>query len=150
MPLPMFGMATRLIAGCIFLLATGEAARGESKRFGEYEVIYTVVNTRFLRPEIAASYGIRRANDRALLNIALRRGSGADSTAVAARVTAERGDLMRKSAIVLREVHEPAAIYYLGEFPFENAETQYFRLSLVPEGDNATLSVDFSKTLYAD
>ena len=54
------------------------------------------------------------------------------------------------SPIPIREIREPQAIYYLGEFAFRDGETGYFKLRLKPDADTATLELQFSKTLYVD
>ena len=64
----------RLLAMAVLLLALPwQAAFAEVKTFGRYEVHYIIFASDFLRPEIARAYGIVRANDRAVLNIAVRR-----------------------------------------------------------------------------
>ncbi|MEL7047156.1 MAG: DUF4426 domain-containing protein, partial [Pseudomonadota bacterium] len=48
-----------------WLLLTAPSALGQlSERFGPYELHYSVVNTTFLEPEVAAEYGIARGRRR--------------------------------------------------------------------------------------
>jgi Domain of unknown function (DUF4426) len=138
-----------LLSLCV-VLGASHRARADSKRFGEYEVDYGVVASNFLRPEVAAGYGITRARNRAVVNVTLHRRIGEQWLPVAARVTGEHGDLIRKSPIAFREMRRDGAVFAVGEFAFEDGDSVYFRLAIVPEGDNATLVLEFNQTLYAD
>ena len=60
--LPLFAL--------LILAVPGRAQ--QSEMFGPYELHYSVVNTTFLAPEVASTYGIVRATDRAILNLAVR------------------------------------------------------------------------------
>jgi Domain of unknown function (DUF4426) len=132
------------------VLCAPHRARADSRRFGEYEVNYGVVASNFLRPEVAAGYGITRARERAVVNVTLHRKIDGQWEPVAARVSGEHGDLIRKSPIAFRELHRDGAVFSVGEFAFRDADTVYIHLAIAPEGDNATLVLDFTKTLYAE
>jgi hypothetical protein len=136
------------IAGLLAMLALTGATRAESRQFGDYDAHYSVFASSFLQPAVASAYGIVRANDRAVLNIALRQRSL--DKAVAARVTGTRGDLIYKHPLEFREVREDGAIYYLADFPFLNDETLYFEVDIGPEEDSGTLKLRFEKVLYVD
>jgi len=143
--------AERLIvslAGLFALIVLATAARAESRQFGDYDAHYSVFASSFLQPAVASAYGIVRARDRAVLNIALRQRS--QDSAVAARVSGTRGDLIHKHPLVFREVREDGAIYYLADFPFINGETLYFEIDIGPEADSGTLKLRFEKVLYVD
>lgn len=125
--------------------------RAESRRFGDYEVFYSVFNSSFIDPGVAQALGIVRAPDRALLNVVVRRReAGGQSVAVAAEVEAKLGDLVRERVLRLREIREPGAIYYLGEFAFTDAELLYFRLDVRPTEDTSRLELEFRKQLFED
>jgi hypothetical protein len=44
----------------------------QSERFGPYELHYSVVNTTFIEPQVAANYDITRGKKRAILNLSVR------------------------------------------------------------------------------
>jgi len=142
----------RLLAMAVLLLALPwQAAFAEMQAFGRYEVYYSLFASDFLRPEIARAYGIVRANDRAVLNIAVRRLEPAGgSVPIKAKVEGTRSDLVHTRDLELREVIEEGAIYYLAEFPFRNDETHYFKVRIHPDGDTSTLDLQFKQTLYVD
>ena len=86
-----------------------------------------------------------------MLNIAvLRREPGNGSVPVKARVGGTQSDLIHTRDLAVREVIEEGAIYYLSEFPFRNDETRYFKVRIQPDGDTATLDLQFKQTLYVD
>jgi hypothetical protein len=142
----------RLLATvALWLALPWQAALAEVQTFGRYEVYYTLFASDFLRPEIARAYGIVRANDRALLNIAVRRlEPTGGSVPIKAHVEGTRSDLIQVRELQLREVVEDDAIYYLAEFPFRNDETHYLKLRIQPDGDTSTLDLQFKQTLYVD
>ena len=142
----------RLLALAALLLSIQwQNAHAEMQQYGRYEVYYSLFATDFLRPEIARAYGLVRANDRALLNIAVRRTEPTGgSVPIKAVVDGTRSDLIHKRELQFQEVIEEGAIYYLVEFPFRNEETHYLELRIRPEGDTSTLDLRFNQTLYVD
>lgn len=144
-----------LLPRCLLLSAllalAPAAARAEVRQYGSYEVHYSLFASDFLTPEVARAYGIVRANDRAVLSVALRRAADAGGTgAVAAVISGTRSDLLHRNALEFREVREDGAIYYIADFPFRNDERLFFEIELLPEGDRARLDLDFNKTLWVD
>jgi hypothetical protein len=132
-------------------LALAARASAETQQFGAYEVHYSVFVSSFLQPDIAESYGIVRARDRAVLNIAVRlRGRDGATRAVASTLDGTRGDLIYKEALRFREIREQDVVYYLADFPFIEGETHYFDIRVRPEGETGELGLQFSKTLYED
>ena len=135
----------------LILLSLGCAAHAEVRQFGDYEVHYSLFQSSFLQPSIASGYSIVRARDRAVLTIAVRRSSDSPAgIAVGAAVSGKRGDLIYSNALDFREIREEQAIYYLADFAFISGEAIYFDLTIRPEGEPGTLSLQFNHTLYAD
>lgn len=135
----------------MLLLLAAASAGAESRVFGRYEVHYSIFAADFLQPGIAQAYGIVRAPDRAVLNIAVRRRlDGGGDEAVAAEVSGTRSDLIHKTPLEFREVVEPGARYYLAHFPVRNDETLYFDLNIAPDGDDAMLGLRFEKRFFVD
>ena len=141
---PFATLATVLL---LALLAT--TTRAEMRQYGSFEVHYSVFSSSFLQPGIAAAYGIVRAKDRALVNIAVRRGTG-DAATVSAVLSGTRGDLIHKAPLEFREIREEQAVYYIAEFGFVSGETQYFDIAIQPAGEARPLVLQFNHALYAD
>jgi hypothetical protein len=65
-------MRYREILSLFLALLSLPASAQLSERFGPYELHYSVVNTTFLAPKVAAAYNLVRGKDRAILNLAVR------------------------------------------------------------------------------
>ena len=123
-----------------------------SQRFGDYEVFYSVFNTDFIAPDIAKTYGIVRAKDRALLNIAVQKlGDDGTMRATAAKIEATKFNLIRRDPLSFQEIREENALYYISEFSIDGREEWLqFTITVTPEGTNKTFTIKFSRRLYAD
>jgi hypothetical protein len=128
------------------------AVFAESQTFGDYTVHYIAVNSTFISPEIAQQYDIERNRRGAFLNIAvLKNNADGTTTPVTAAVSGGKQNLLQQSgAIDFQEVREGAAIYYLGQFEFSNAELLRFRVSVQPEQQGPVHQIEWTSTLYAD
>ncbi len=122
---------------------------GESaKTFGPDTIHYSVLNTRFLSPEVARSYGITRGDDNFLLNIAVRHQGKNSDRAIRAKVTGTSSDLIYKKTLNFREVVEQDAIYYLAEFTVKTEERISFRLQVKTNTRALPYDIEFNKMLY--
>lgn len=122
------------------------AVHAEQKQdIGGYEAHYSVIATTFLRPEIAADYGITRARDRALINVAI-----IDPAAgpVKAEVSGTVKDLLSQTrALVFSEVEEGEAVYYLATLRHDDQETLRFTVT-VRTPDGASHELRFQQKMY--
>jgi len=129
-----------------------------SKSFGNFEVLYTVIPSTTLLPEMAAEYHLVRANDQALVNISVRKhlpdGSDIPQAAV---LKGTYSDLIQSKTLEFREVSEQGAIYYLAQLRFSDRETLRFDIKINPtlkEGETATVgtpfSVSFTRKFFVD
>jgi hypothetical protein len=139
------------IASCALLLFA-TPAQADSQVFGDYTVHYIAVNSTFIRPEVAAQYGIERNRRSAFLNISmLKNEADGSTTPVTAAISGKRSNLMQQSSdIEFQEVREGEAIYYIGQFVFSNAELLRFNVDVQPEANGSTLPLEWTTTLYAD
>ena len=137
---------------CLLLIlglgASLNAQAQQSERFGPYELHYSVVNTTFLTPEIAAQYGIVRGEKRAILNLAVREhiNSGTESKAI--QLKGRTWDLIQNQDFTFQEVREGPAIYYIAPFKFINREWRFFEVYFRPEGADETYTFKFKHQLY--
>lgn len=122
----------------------------QSETFGPFELHYSVVNTTFLDPAVAAAYGISRGEKRAILNLAVRE-KLADGTAARPMVVQGRtSDLMQQQSLEFREIREGDAIYYIAEFSFINEEWRFFEIDFRPEGATQGYMYKFKHQLYVN
>lgn len=142
-----------LLAALLLLaLAAGASvARAQlSERFGPYELHYSVVNSTFIEPAVAAEYGLTRGRRRAILNLSLREHLD-DGTTVARRMDLEGSsrDLTARSVdFDFIEVREGPAIYYIGEFKFINREYRFFDVTFNARGDTRRYEFSYRKQMY--
>jgi len=120
----------------------------QSEMFGPYELHYSVVNTTFLEPAVAATYGIARGSNRAILNLAVREHTGDGSVARPMTLQGRTWDLLQNQDLIFREIHEGPAVYYIAEFRFIDEEWRFFEVEFRPEGAGETYTFKFRHQLY--
>lgn len=121
------------------------------KTVGDYEFHYSVFNSMFVQPEVAKHYGIVRARDNAVLNVAVRKKLADGSTkAQRAMVSGSSSDLVRRYDLKFKEVEEQDAIYYLAQFRHGKKETRDFRLQIQPDPNAAPYRLEFNDELFQE
>ena len=119
----------------------------QKQTLGNWDVHYMVVNTPFLTPEVAASYGIVRSKFNALVNISVLDKN--TDKAQRANVTGVAKNLIGNSrALNFKKVEEGDAIYYLAVLPFRDQETFRFEIDVQKGQDKQTLK--FQQKMYVD
>ena len=132
----------------LLLGLTSAANAQQSERYGPYELHYSVVNTTFLEPSVAAAYGITRGKKRAILNLAVREHSAEGTVARPMLIQGYTRDLITGEEMKFLEVRESGAIYYIAEFAFINEEWRFFEIDFRPEGSNTTFRFEHRHQLY--
>ena len=146
------GIIPRLVLLLItFAACSSTALAQQSERFGPYELHYSVVNTTFLAPEVAATYGIVRGEKRAILTLAVR--EHLDDGSSETRTTLLQGrtwDLIQNQELDFLEIREGQAVYYIADFKFINEEWRFFEVDFRPEGADETYTFKFKHQLYTE
>lgn len=156
------------LAACLLLAACGEQSAGpmpggggeidvlagteSSRDFGDYIVHFNAVTTDQLMPSIASEYGIVRSKNRALLNVSIQRkqdngGTEAVAGAVAASAVNLTGQLKN---MLVREIREDNAIYYISETPVFNGESLIFTVDVTPQNEASRFTIRFQKQFFVD
>jgi len=143
-------LARRSALLIVLLFGSGAALAQQSARFGPYELHYSVVNTTFLLPEVAAAYGIVRGRDRAILTLAVRAQLDGGSETRATLLQGRTWDLIQTQALDFMEIREGQAVYYVADFKFINEEWRFFEVDFRPEGADQTYTFQFKHQLYLD
>ena len=140
---------------CLFLttlfwlaLAPAQTLAQQMETFGRFELYYSVVNTTFLDPEIASTYGITRGEKRGILNLAVRENLTDGSTASAMLLQGRTWDLIQGETLEFTEVREGDSIYYIAEFQFINEEWRFFEIDFRPTNATQTSTFKFKHQLY--
>jgi hypothetical protein len=131
------------------LCISGQTGAQQSEMFGPFELHYSVVNTTFLDPKIAATYGITRGEKRAILNLAVREHLADGGTeARTIQIKGRTWDLIQNQFLQFKEIREGQAIYYIAQFKFINEEWRFFEMDFRPEGADQTYTFKFKHQLY--
>lgn len=137
----------------ITLALTTSAAQADEKTFttfDNYQVLHTVFNSTFIKPEIASAYNLTRGKDHALINIALvKTDDVGQSYGLPAKVTGTVANLMQQQKpLEFIEIKEQNAVYYLADLRFQNEEVLHFTINVNANGKDH--EVTFTKKLYAE
>jgi len=142
----------RFLLSLLVLMSLATAVQAQqSEMFGPFELHYSVVNTTFLAPEVAANYGIVRSKQRAILNLAVREHMPDGTTEGRTMLLQGRTwDLIQGQPLEFMEVREGQAIYYLADFKFINEEWRFFEAIFRPAGAQQSYTFTFKNQLYVD
>ena len=136
-----------LALSCVALLCCAGAAGEQMRRFGDWQVHYMLVQTTFLKAEIAAGYGITRGRDRAMLNISV-----LDADQKPTRVTIHghvTNLLEQQQPLDFAEVSEGSAVYYLATVKHTDQEVLRFEVTITPPGESPKV-LKFQQRVYWD
>jgi hypothetical protein len=135
----------------VALLCLGQTANAEkSERFDRFELHYSVVNTTFLSPEVARTYGLVRGDRRAILTLAVREDLPEGSATRPMQLNGRTWDLIQNQDLTFQEIREGDAVYYLADFKFINEEWRFFEINFRPEGAGETFTFKFKHQLYTE
>jgi hypothetical protein len=149
-----------LVFTCLILTAVAAGAQSEmaqlpvetSRVFGSYEVFYNVFPSIMLTEQVAAANHIVRGNDRAVINITVRKNlpEGGDRAQTAV-VTGTSSDLMQNKKLEFREINEQGeAIYYIAELRHSDRELLRFDIKIQPDPNLPPYTLTFTRKLYQE
>ncbi|MFT4824092.1 MAG: hypothetical protein ACI9DH_000114 [Halioglobus sp.] len=141
-------LSTTLTLAITLLFIAGGAQAEQSKMFDNYELHYSVVNTTFIEPEVAANYGIVRGEKRGIINLAVLDTETEKNVPVSMLLKGRTWDLIQNQFLEFREVREGKAIYYIADFKFINEEWRFFEFDFRPEGATESYTFKFRHQLY--
>ena len=140
----------RTLAALMLLMLSPLAVAENSAQFGDYTVYYNAFTSDTLQPSMARAYNITRSKNRGLLSISiLKKSLSPLGTPVRAKVSASATNLTGQlKNIIIREVQDGAAVYYLSEFHVSHKEVLDFVLDIQPEGETSSFAVKFRQQFY--
>ncbi|WP_137973653.1 DUF4426 domain-containing protein [Pseudomonas sp. F(2018)] len=129
---------------CVLFALPAFAERKQT--FGELDVHYSVFNSSFLQPDVAAAAGLTRSKTVGVLNIAALK----DGKGQAAKVGGTLKNLLGQTVeLQFKQVLESGAVYYLAEFPLREREILTFSVN-VQIGDGAPHTFTFNQEVFPD
>ncbi len=126
-------------------------ANEHNKAFGNYVVHVNALTTDQLPTEVARGYQIARSQNRAMLNVSVRKNISGNEQPVSAKVDVVVKNLSNQiKDIKLREIRDsdPVAIYYIGEVPVNHEETLVFDVDLTPEGETDAILLSYRQRFF--
>ena len=137
----------RRFVSLVFCLLLALPAVAERKQtFGELDVHYSVFNSSFLQPDVAAAAGLTRSKTVGVLNIAALK----DGKGQVAKVSGTLKNLLgQTSELKFKQVLESGAVYYLAVFPLRQRVMLTFSIQ-VQIGDAAPHTLTFNQEVFPD
>ncbi|MBD9413837.1 DUF4426 domain-containing protein [Pseudomonas sp. PDM16] len=137
----------RRLASLIICLLLALPATAERKQtFGELDVHYSVFNSSFLQPDIAAAASLTRSKTVGVLNIAALKGGKGQPAKVGGSLKNLLGQTVE---LQFKQVLESGAVYYLAEFPLREREMLTFSIN-VQIGEGAPHTLTFNQEVFPD
>lgn len=121
-----------------------------SKEFGDYVIHYNAFRSDTISPEVAKQYGLARANNRVLINIAvLKKVMNTTGKPTSSAVTGHASNLTGQlKQLEFKEITEGKAIYYLAETKISDGEFLKFDIKIIPEGETRAARLRFDKRFF--
>lgn len=131
-------------------LASLNSYAENSKEFGDYVIHYNAFRSDTISPEVAKQYGLTRANNRVLINIAvLKKVMNTTGKPTSAVVTGHASNLTGQlKQLEFKEFSEGTAIYYLADTKISDGEFLKFDLKVTPEGEPQAARLHFDKRFF--
>lgn len=121
-----------------------------SREFGDYVIHYNAFRSDTISPEVAKQYGLARANNRILINIAvLKKVMNTTGKPTSSKVTGHASNLTGQlKQLEFKEITEGNAIYYLAETKISDGEFLKFDIKIIPEGETRAARLRFDKRFF--
>lgn len=144
------------LSKALFILALSFASLNSyaesdnSREFGDYVVHYNAFRSDTISPEVAKQYGLPRANNKVLINIAvLKKVMNTTGKPTKSDVTGHASNLTGQlKQLEFKEITEGTAIYYLAETKISDGEFLKFDLKVMPEGETKAVRLNFNKRFF--
>jgi hypothetical protein len=138
---------------CVFALAVPSWANAENSTSADgFTIHHNAISADTLTPEVAKAYGFQRSKFRGLLNVSVIK-DVPDTTGTPVPALLQADILLltgQKSPLVMREIREGNAIYYIGEFPVQNAQTIDFAIEVRPQGSDKTVRIRMDQDFFTE
>lgn len=116
---------------------------------GQYQINHIAYNSTFLSTEMATAYGIKRANNLAVVNISVQDTNNEGEGVVVGSVEGSASNLIQQTRFLdFNEVKSDDAIYYLSEYRFSDEDAITFKIDIVLPGETRATEVKWQQTFY--
>ena len=131
-------------------LASLNSYAENSKEFGDYVIHYNAFRSDTISPDVAKQYGLTRASNRILINIAvLKKVLNTTGKPTSSKVTGHASNLTGQlKNLEFKEITEGNAIYYLANTKISDGEFLKFDIKIIPEGETRAARLRFDKRFF--
>lgn len=141
-------LISALLLSC--LSVTNLAHAEQKQQIGNFDIHYMALNSTFITPEIAKTYGIERSGYNGLVNITVLNTSQPGSPAVAVEISGVANNLIdARTTLDFKEIREGAAIYYIAEVPFRDDQEVNFDIA-IRYTNQLNTSLKFKQKFYVE
>ncbi|PCI08724.1 MAG: hypothetical protein COB77_01660 [Gammaproteobacteria bacterium] len=121
-----------------------------SQEFGDYVIHYNAFRSDTISTEVAKQYGLTRANNRVLINIAvLKKVLNTTGKPTSSVITGHASNLTGQlKQLEFKEIKEGTAIYYLADTKISDGEFLKFNIKIIPEGETRAARLKFDKRFF--
>ena len=131
-------------------LASLNSYAENSKEFGDYVIHYNAFRSDTISPDVAKQYGLTRASNRILINIAvLKKVLNTTGKPTSSKVTGHASNLTGQlKNLEFKEITEGNAIYYLASTKISDGEFLKFDIKIIPDGETRAARLRFDKRFF--
>ena len=121
-----------------------------SKEFGDYVIHYNAFRSDTISPDVAKQYGLARANNRVIINIAvLKKVLNTTGKPTSSQVTGHASNLTGQlKNLEFKKITEGNAIYYLANTKISDGEFLKFDIKIIPDGETRAARLRFDKRFF--
>ncbi|MGB6136596.1 MAG: DUF4426 domain-containing protein [Shewanella sp.] len=113
------------------LSVIGVAHAEQKQQVGNFDIHYMALNSTFITPQIAKTYGIERSGYNGLVNITVLNTQLPGNPAVAVEISGVANNLIdARMTLDFKEIREGNAIYYIAEVPFRDDQEVNFTVAI--------------------
>ncbi|WP_434950880.1 DUF4426 domain-containing protein [Shewanella sp. HL-SH4] len=137
-----------LIMSLMLLIAPAQAE--QKQQVGNFDIHYMALNSTFITPTIAKTYGIERSRYNGIINIAVLDTSQGGNPAVAVEISGIANNLLdAKMELNFKEIREGDAIYYIAQVPYRDDQEINFSIA-IKHAKKLNTSLKFKQKFYVD
>lgn len=149
---PPVRLFLRSLLATLLLASLSLQAQAGSKDFGDYTVLWSVLPSTFLAPEVARANNLQRSKGIGIVNVSIMsEGEDGSLTPVTGQVEGRvTNDVQQVKFLAFRRIQEGDAVYFVAEYQYASGELMTFNITARPTGHQQDLAVRFAHTLFSD
>jgi len=130
---------------CLAMLVPAALYAAQYQQFGEVRVYYNSIRSTLIPEQVATLHGVVRADNQALINIAIK----TDSVPAQARLSGFSTNLINQTRrLAFIEVQEQSAIYYLANATVGKNEILRFTVNIEIDNHADPILLKFEQAFY--